>query len=102
MLSSTRSFQNHRPTFLILGQQHGYEPAGGEAALALTEQLLKHDLDLLAQVNVLVMPRANHNGAQNFVRATSNGLDVNRDHLLLHTPKGRLSRPLRFATSSRW
>jgi murein tripeptide amidase MpaA len=68
---------------LILGQQHGNEPAGGEAALALTEQLPKHELDLLAQVNVLVMPRANPDGAQNFVRATANGLDVNRDHLLL-------------------
>ena len=89
LLSSKRGFQNHKPTVLILGQQHGNEPAGGEAALALTEQLLQRESDLLAQVNVLVMPRANPDGAQNFVRATANGLDVNRDHLLLQTPEGQ-------------
>ncbi len=89
LLSSKSGFQNHKPTVLVLGQQHGNEPAGGEGALALTEQLLQREPDLLAQVNVLVMPRANPDGAQNFVRATANGLDVNRDHLLLQTPEGQ-------------
>jgi hypothetical protein len=87
LLSASGSFQQGKPTVLILGQQHGNEPAGGEAALALIEQLATVQRGLLRDVNVLIMPRANPDGAQNFVRATASGLDVNRDHLLLQTPE---------------
>ncbi len=89
LLSGNGQFQADKPTVLILGQQHGNEPAGGEAALALAQQLSTSQSSLLASVNVLIMPRANPDGAQNFVRATANGLDVNRDHLLLQTPEAR-------------
>lgn len=89
VLSSLRGFQSDRPTVMIVGQQHGNEPAGGEAALALAQQLIGPESTLLESVNVLILPRANPDGAQNFVRATANGLDVNRDHLLLQTPEGR-------------
>ena len=88
-LSESGVFKAGRPTVLIVGQQHGNEPAGGEAALAIVEQLATKHSELLRQVNVLILPRANPDGAQNFVRATANGLDVNRDHLLLQTPEGR-------------
>ena len=89
LLTSPGGFQREKPSVLVLGQQHGNEPAGGEAALALAEEILLKDPKLLDQVNVLVMPRANPDGAQNFVRATASGLDVNRDHLLLQTPEGQ-------------
>jgi Zinc carboxypeptidase len=88
-LSPATGFQPDKPTVLILGQQHGNEPAGGEAALAIAEQLVTKHQGLLARVNVLILPRANPDGAQNFVRATASGLDVNRDHLLLQTPEAR-------------
>lgn len=88
LISESGRFQPGRPTVLIVGQQHGNEPAGGEAALALVDQLATNHRDLLKGVNVLIMPRANPDGAQNFVRATASGLDVNRDHLLLQTPEG--------------
>jgi hypothetical protein len=78
-----------RPTVLVLGQQHGNEPAGGEAALALADTLVRTRADLLARVNVLVLPRANPDGAERFARTTASGVDVNRDHLLLHTPEAR-------------
>jgi hypothetical protein len=79
------------PTVLVLGQQHGNEPAGGEAALALAEQLASAgQAALLERVNVLIVPRANPDGADRFVRTTASGIDVNRDHLLLQTPEGRL------------
>src|SRR6266550_3502171 len=32
--------KNGRPTVLVIGQQHGNEPAGGEAALALAAELV--------------------------------------------------------------
>jgi len=78
-----------RPTVLILGQQHGNEPAGGEAALALIAELAGAQSSLLDRVNVLVIPRANPDGAERFIRTTPNGIDVNRDHLLLRTPEAR-------------
>src|SRR5438034_1305027 len=43
----------------------------------------------LDRVNVLIVPRANPDGAYDFVRGLANGADVNRDHLLASTPEGR-------------
>ena len=86
--------KNGRPTVLIIGQQHGNEPAGGEAALALAAELAADSANRsgskwLDRINVLIVPRANPDGAHHFVRGLVNGADVNRDHLLLSTPEGR-------------
>jgi hypothetical protein len=82
--------KNGKPTVLIIGQQHGNEPAGGEAALALAGQLATGDrAAALDRVNVLIVPRANPDGAYHFVRGLHDGNDVNRDHLLQLTPEGR-------------
>jgi hypothetical protein len=79
-----------KPTVLIIGQQHGNEPAGGEAALALAAELADATRPgILDQINVLIVPRANPDGAFHFVRGLKNGGDVNRDHLLEATPEGR-------------
>jgi hypothetical protein len=85
--------KNGRPTVLIIGQQHGNEPAGGEAALALAAELSaelanQSGSKWLDRVNVLIVPRANPDGAHHFVRGLVNGADVNRDHLLESTPEG--------------
>mgnify|MGYP003694581765 CR=1 FL=1 len=73
---------------LIIGQQHGNEPAGGEAALALAAELADATrASILDQINVLIVPRANPDGAFHFVRGLKNGGDVNRDHLLEARPK---------------
>jgi hypothetical protein len=80
---------NGKPTVLVIGQQHGNEPGGGEAALALALQLAGERRAVLDRVNVLIVPRANPDGAQNYTRGTVNGFDVNRDHLLQWTPEGR-------------
>jgi Zinc carboxypeptidase len=77
------------PTVMVIAQQHGNEPASGEAALALVQQLAGPKAALLSRVNVLVVPRGNADGAERFARATANGIDVNRDHLLLRTPEAR-------------
>lgn len=78
-----------RPAVLILAQQHGNEPSGGEAALALVDRLAGPEAALLDRVTVYIVPRANPDGAERFVRATRSGADVNRDHLLLQTPEAR-------------
>jgi len=81
---------NGKPTVLIIGQQHGNEPAGGEAALALAAELAGGSQSrILDRVNVLIVPRGNPDGAHHFVRSLKNSADVNRDHLLESTPEGR-------------
>ena len=77
-----------RPTVLLVGQQHGDEPAGSEALLVIAQELARGPLQrLLDRINVIVLPRANPDGAQLNRRVTANGVDVNRDHLLLKTPE---------------
>jgi Zinc carboxypeptidase len=73
-----------RPILWFIGLQHGNEPAGGEAMLALSAMLADGDLKpFLAKVSVVVVPRANPDGAAAFTRATANHADLNRDHILL-------------------
>jgi Zinc carboxypeptidase len=82
--------KNGKPTVLIIGLQHGNEPAGGEAALALAGQLASGDrAAVLDRLNVLIVPRGNPDGAYHFVRGLHDGNDVNRDHLLQLTPEGQ-------------
>jgi hypothetical protein len=73
-----------RPIVWLVGQQHGNEPAGGEAMLAVAAALAEGELKaLLDRVTVVVVPRANPDGAAADTRVAANGLDPNRDHLLL-------------------
>jgi hypothetical protein len=87
--SSAELLKNGRPTLLIIGLQHGNEPAGGEAALAFIQELASPaGAPILDRINVLIVPRANPDGAAAFVRGLADGGDVNRDHLLVATPEG--------------
>lgn len=79
-----------RPTVVLIGQQHGDEPAGSEALLVIGSELAQGLLEpLLDRINVVVVPRANPDGAAANTRVTANGVDMNRDHLLLNTPEAR-------------
>ncbi|MEP7058416.1 MAG: M14 family zinc carboxypeptidase, partial [Caldimonas sp.] len=76
-----------RPTVLLIGQQHGDEPAGSEALLVIAQELAQGSLEsVLDRINVVVLPRANPDGAEANRRTTASGIDANRDHLLLKTP----------------
>jgi len=77
-----------RPVVWLIGQQHGNEPAGGEAMLALASALAKGELaPLLDRVSVVIVPRANVDGAANDRRVLASGADPNRNHLLLSEPE---------------
>jgi Zinc carboxypeptidase len=79
-----------RPVIWLIGQQHGNEPAGGEAMLALASALAKGELaPLLGKVSVVIVPRANVDGAAADKRVLASGADPNRDHLLLSQPEVR-------------
>ena len=77
-----------RPTVLIVGQLHGNEPAGGEAMLVLAQSLAAGELrPLTERINVVIVPRANPDGAHYFWRSTASCVDVNRDHLKVDLPE---------------
>jgi hypothetical protein len=86
-----------RPRVLLVGQQHGDEPAPAEALLVTARELAGGRLSpLLARIDVAVLPRANPDGSQAGSRVGSHGMDVNRDHLLLRTPEAQaLARAMR-------
>ncbi len=73
---------SRKPNVWIVAQQHGNEPAGAEAALELLRRLVATDLKaILDKVNVMVVPRANPDGAASNARLTSSKHDMNRDHI---------------------
>jgi Zinc carboxypeptidase len=77
-----------RPILWFIGLQHGNEPAGGEAMLALAARLADGAPQaFLDRVTVVVVPRANPDGAAAFTRSTGSGADLNRDHMLLSLPE---------------
>ena len=79
-----------RPAVLLVGQQHGDEPAGAEALLVVAQDLVGGiGATVLDHVDVLIVPRANPDGAASRARRGAHGLDINRDHLLLRTPEAR-------------
>jgi len=79
-----------RPTVLLVAQQHGDEPAGSEALIVLAQDLALGRLQSLTErINVIVLPRANPDGAAARQRVTASGIDANRDHLLLKTPEAQ-------------
>ena len=98
----------HRPAVLLVGQQHGDEPAGAEALLIVARALARTGqapalpdgpgarpspvADLAAvldRIDVILLPRANPDGAEWQRRINAAGMDINRDHLLLRTPEAQ-------------
>ena len=79
-----------RPTVVILAAQHGDEPAGTEALIVVAQELAAGRLaGVLDRIDVVLLPRANPDGAAAFSRGAFDGTDVNRDHILLQTPEAR-------------
>ncbi len=89
-LGASPGAPTHRPTVVIVAGQHGDEPAGTEALVVAAQDLAGGRLAaVLDKVDVVVLPRANPDGALAFPRGAADGTDVNRDHLLLRTPEAR-------------
>lgn len=81
---------NGHPTVMLIGQQHGDEPAGSEALLVIARELAQGLLQpTLERINVIIVPRANPDGAASGQPLTANGVDLTRDHLLLATPEAQ-------------
>ena len=88
--ATTAAAPARRPSVVILAGQHGDEPAGTEALIVIAQELASGRLaGVLDHLDVVILPRANPDGAAAFTRGTADGTDLNRDHVLLKTPEAR-------------
>ena len=68
-------------------QIHGNEPAAGEGCLAVIDRFMEDEnvQDLLREINLIMLPRANPEGAFLFTRTDGDGVNMNRDYILLES-----------------
>lgn len=79
---------NGRPTVYLHAQIHGNEPSPCDGALAMAAALHgRYGRKVLPNVNVIILPRVNGDGAQAWTRGTSVAPDMNRDNLLCANPE---------------
>ena len=80
-----------RPKVLLVGSQHGgSEAAGCEALLVLARRLLLGDLaPLRHHLDILILANANPDGRDADSNRNANGVNLNRDHVLLSQPETR-------------
>ena len=73
---------------LIFAQQHGNEPSGKEAAIALARDIATGAFsDILGHVDFYLIPQVNPDGSEARQRTNADGKDLNRDHIALFTPE---------------
>ncbi|HSG00870.1 MAG TPA: M14 family zinc carboxypeptidase [Vicinamibacterales bacterium] len=85
---------------LLWSQMHGDEPTATSALFDLYEYVSRHrDIPvvrtMLEALTVHTVPMLNPDGAERWQRRNTQGLDVNRDALLLQSPEGQLLKRLR-------
>jgi hypothetical protein len=85
---------------LLWSQMHGDEPIATSALFDIYEFVRRHHADpqvkqLLGALTVHTVPMLNPDGAERFQRRTAQGIDMNRDALLLQSPESVLLKKLR-------
>ena len=85
---------------LLWSQMHGDEPSATSALFDLFEYVRRHRTDpavvrMLGALTIHVVPMLNPDGAERFQRRNAQGIDINRDALLLQAPEGRALKALR-------
>ncbi len=91
----------HGPKHVLLwSQMHGDEPTATTALFELFEYLRRYRQEprvegLLSALTLHGVPMLNPDGAERFQRANAQGIDINRDALMLQTPEGRTLKALR-------
>jgi len=96
VMAEVTDFQSpyRKATLLLIARQHGNEPAGTEAALALLEHFATAptalEQEILKFLRLAAIPVANPDGAAVGRRVNANGVDLNRDWAALSQPETRM------------
>lgn len=89
------------PTHVLLwSQMHGDEATATSALLDILRIVSRHRMDpavqrLLGTLTIHLVPMLNPDGAERWQRRNAQGIDINRDALLLQSPEGRALEALR-------
>lgn len=89
------------PTSILLwSQMHGDEPTATPALLDLADFLAREKARsevaaILSSFTLRMIPMLNPDGAAVYERRNAQGIDINRDALMLATPEGRLLKSIR-------
>lgn len=79
---------NSKIKILIFAQQHGNEQSGKEASLLLIKELVKPENQyLFNKIDFALIPQMNPDGSEKNKRTNGNGIDLNRNHLILTEPE---------------
>jgi hypothetical protein len=94
------SFGSGPYVVMLWSQMHGDEGTATSALFDLYEYIAKHAetpfvQGLLKSLTVHSVPMLNPDGAERWQRRNVQGIDINRDALLLSTPEGQLLKKLR-------
>lgn len=72
-------------------QIHPYEPAAGESALVMIQELTReYGNTLLDKIDIVMIPRVNVEGSFLYWRYDYSGTDMNRDHMVISTQQNAL------------
>lgn len=78
--------EDGKPIVWQQAQIHPYEPAAGESALVMIQELCgQYGEDILDKIDIVMIPRINVEGAFLFVRTDYDGIDMNRDHMAINS-----------------
>ena len=85
---------------LLWSQMHGDEPTATAALFDLFEHVRRHRAEpvverILGALTIHAVPMLNPDGAERYQRRNAQGIDINRDALMLQTPEGRALKALR-------
>lgn len=87
-------------SILLWSQMHGDEPSATPALLDLADFLAREAASpevarILDAFTLRMIPMLNPDGASVYERRNAQGIDINRDALMLATPEGRLLKSIR-------
>jgi len=86
--SSTFGDDKGKIKVLIHAQQHGNEQSGKEGALLLALELTKpENAYLFKYLDLALIPQVNPDGSEQNSRRNGNGMDLNRNHLVMTEPE---------------
>jgi len=94
------SFGSGPYVVMMWSQMHGDEPTATSALFDVYEYLRLHQNEpavrqVLSALTVHTVPMLNPDGAERFQRRNAQGIDINRDALLMQAPEAQLLKALR-------